>query len=355
MSELSLYLKIGALALLLFVTSVLFISGQFSARATAAGLFMLSIAGYLGCQLCHVFALPAWFNWFIHVGCFGVPLAFYLLTESLFEDKFHFRWIYLVLFVFIEAVNFFLIVFLRIYAPEGQAHFGDAAALLGALPQTVSLVFILFTIGKILVRRRADLDEKRRSFRLKFVSITASHMLLVLVSELAYQSKRAPAWLDLLHSAGVLATVWFFASRILTVKPGTLGEVTVAAKKTGEGAGSSEVNAELLAKLENAMRVEKIYTEESLSIRRLAEHLDTQEYLLRRLINTGLGYRNFNDYLNELRINEAARILAEKDQVAVPVIRIAMDLGFGSLAPFNRAFKDRKGMTPTEFRKAAMC
>ena len=168
--------------------------------------------------------------------------------------------IYLVLFVFIEAVNFFLITFLRIYTPESQAHFGDAATLIGAIPQTVSLAFILFAIGKILLRRRSDLDEERRKFRLKFVTITAAYMLLVLISELAYQGKKAPAWLDLLHSAGVLATVWFFASRILTVKPGTLGEVTVAAKKTGEGAGRSEVNAELLAKLENAMRVEKIYT-----------------------------------------------------------------------------------------------
>lgn len=354
MTEPATYLKVSAVALLLFTTSALFLTGRFSARAIAAGLFTLSIAGYLGCQLCHVFALPLWLEWLIHVFCFGVPLAYFVLTESLFEDKFRFRWIYPVLFLFIEGVNFCLIVFLRIYTPESQARFGDAATLLGAIPQTVSLAFILFAIGKILLRRRSDLDEERRKFRLKFVTITAAYMLLVLISELAYQGKKAPAWLDLLHSAGVLATVWFFASRILTVKPGTLGEVTVLAKNTGEAAGSSEVNAELLAKLENAMRVEKIYTEESLSIRRLAEHLGTQEYLLRRLINAGLGYRNFNDYLNELRINEAARILADKEQVAVPVIRIAMDLGFGSLAPFNRAFKDRKGKTPTEFRKASL-
>lgn len=352
MPDLSLALKLSAIALLLFATSTLFIAGRFSARAIAAGIFTLSIAGYLGCQLCHTFAFPQWFDWLIHVGCFGVPVAFYLLTESLFEDRFRFRWIYFVLFLFIEAVNFFLIIFLRIYTPAGQARFGDAATLLGALPQTVSLGFILFAIGKTLLRRRSDLDEKRRNFRLQFISITAAYMLLVLISEIAFHGKKAPAWLDLLHSAGVLATVWFFASFIFTLRPGTLGEV--AAGKAASPGARSEVNTELLAKLEQAMSVEKAYTHESLSIRRLAELLGTQEYLLRRLINAGLGYRNFNDYLNELRIAEAVRILADKSQAAMPIIRIAMDLGFGSLAPFNRAFKDRKGMTPTEFRKASL-
>lgn len=348
MIEFSLHTKTSAIVLLLFATSVLFVAGRFSARAIAAGLFTLSIAGHLGCQLCHALFIPQWLNWLIHVGCFGVPVAFYLLADSLFEDKFRFRWIYLVLFVFIEAVNFFLIIYLHIYTPESQVRFGDAAVLLMAVPQTVSLSYILFTLGKVLLRRRSDLDEGRRNFRLKFVTITAALMLLVLISELAYQGKRAPAWLELLHAAAVLATVWLFAVRIFTVRPGTLGEIytpkVIAAER--------EVDAGLLAKLETAMQTGKIYTNESLTIRRLAEILGTQEYLLRRLINAGLGYRNFNDYLNELRIHEAARMLSDKEQNSVPVIRIAMDLGFGSLAPFNRAFKERTGKTPTEFRRA---
>jgi AraC-like DNA-binding protein len=36
----------------------------------------------------------------------------------------------------------------------------------------------------------------------------------------------------------------------------------------------------------------------------------------------------------------------------LPVLTIALDLGFGSIGPFNRAFKDATGMTPTEFRRA---
>jgi AraC-like DNA-binding protein len=35
----------------------------------------------------------------------------------------------------------------------------------------------------------------------------------------------------------------------------------------------------------------------------------------------------------------------------VPVLTIALDAGFSSLGPFNRAFKAETGMTPSEFRR----
>ena len=75
------------------------------------------------------------------------------------------------------------------------------------------------------------------------------------------------------------------------------------------------------------------------------------EYRLRRLINQRLGYRNFNVFLNNHRIEEAKAALADPAQTEVPVITIAMDAGFQSLGPFNRAFKAVTGVTPTEYRR----
>jgi AraC-like DNA-binding protein len=37
----------------------------------------------------------------------------------------------------------------------------------------------------------------------------------------------------------------------------------------------------------------------------------------------------------------------------LPVLSIALEVGYGSIGPFNRAFKARMGMTPSRFRKAA--
>jgi AraC-like DNA-binding protein len=54
------------------------------------------------------------------------------------------------------------------------------------------------------------------------------------------------------------------------------------------------------------------------------------------------------------RIDEAKAALADPAQKQVPVLTIAMDAGFQSIGPFNRAFKAATGQTPTEFRRDAL-
>src|SRR6185437_6741367 len=96
------------------------------------------------------------------------------------------------------------------------------------------------------------------------------------------------------------------------------------------------------------------YRQEGLTIGVLAAKLDLPEYRLRQAINEGLGYRNFNAFLNRYRINEAKAALSDPSQKDVPVLTIAMDAGFQSIGPFNRAFKADTGATPTEFRRATL-
>ncbi len=99
------------------------------------------------------------------------------------------------------------------------------------------------------------------------------------------------------------------------------------------------------------MADERIYRHDNITIGTLATKLRIPEYRLRRLINQRLGYRNFNVFLNNHRIEEAKAALADPTQAEVPVITIAMDAGFQSLGPFNRAFKATTGVTPTEYRR----
>jgi AraC-like DNA-binding protein len=119
-------------------------------------------------------------------------------------------------------------------------------------------------------------------------------------------------------------------------------------------AGIVEASAEearLRDRLLELMRVEKPYRHESLTIALLARRLDLPEYRLRRIINQQLGYRNFNAFLNDFRIQDACRILADPSQERLPILNLALDLGYGSPGPFNRAFRARTGQTPTEYRR----
>jgi AraC-like DNA-binding protein len=109
-----------------------------------------------------------------------------------------------------------------------------------------------------------------------------------------------------------------------------------------------------LARLQQIMTKDRLYRLDGLTISALAQRLNLPEYRLRRLINQGLGYRNFNAFLNQYRITEAMAALDDPGQTQVPIITIALDTGFQSLGPFNRAFKQLTGLTPSEYRRKSL-
>ncbi|MDF0748688.1 AraC family transcriptional regulator [Marinobacter sp. 71-i] len=103
-----------------------------------------------------------------------------------------------------------------------------------------------------------------------------------------------------------------------------------------------------IAKLTGVMS-EGYYRTENLTLKRLAGRIGLPEYKTRAVINHGLGYRNFNDYINHLRIVEATeRLIREPD---TPIQNIALDIGYRSLSSFNRAFREIMDTTPTRFRQ----
>ena len=59
--------------------------------------------------------------------------------------------------------------------------------------------------------------------------------------------------------------------------------------------------------------------------------------------------KKYNDYVNELRVSEAARLLRETEH---PIIEIAMNAGFRSLRTFNHSFIKIIGCKPSDYRKA---
>ena len=109
----------------------------------------------------------------------------------------------------------------------------------------------------------------------------------------------------------------------------------------------------LLAKLD-AFMADGGWKTEGLTIGAVAQALETPEHRLRRLINQKLGHRNFADFVNGHRIEAAKRRLADPGEARTAVAVIAFDLGYGSLGPFNRAFRAATGASPTEWRRQAL-
>jgi AraC-like DNA-binding protein len=124
-------------------------------------------------------------------------------------------------------------------------------------------------------------------------------------------------------------------------------------RRAEEAREASPRDRRLLAALLEALETKRVYRDEALSVGRLARQLGASERHLRQLINRQLGYRNFTDLLHAYRIREACARLREPEAAQIPVLSIALEAGFASVGPFNRAFKSRVGMTPSRFRELA--
>ena len=109
-----------------------------------------------------------------------------------------------------------------------------------------------------------------------------------------------------------------------------------------------------LARLEALMGEGQAWRREGLTIGQVASEVGVPEHRLRRIINGQLGYRNFADYLNARRIEAAKAALSDPANARASISALAFDLGYASLGPFNRAFKDATGETPSAWRVAAM-
>ncbi len=187
--------------------------------------------------------------------------------------------------------------------------------------------------------------------------VTRSYFIVALIISVLFTTFASQGWLPLpeaytyiMKSAAVFPlALWF------TLWLSRLDLESLSFEAETEPAPSVDLidprDKDLLAQLIASMEVEKIYREPGLTIRDLAEHLDTPEHRLRSLINQGLGHRNFSAFLNSYRIDAVKEEFSDPEKLRIPVLTLAMDAGYNSLAPFNRAFRAIEGMTPTAYRQ----
>ena len=106
--------------------------------------------------------------------------------------------------------------------------------------------------------------------------------------------------------------------------------------------------SERLTHLLMYMTDEKPYLHPDLSLTDLSRQLHTNPVLLSQLINSGAG-RNFNDFVNQYRVEEFKRQVRNSANAHLSFLGLALDCGFNSKATFNRAFKKFTGLSPKEY------
>jgi AraC-like DNA-binding protein len=201
---------------------------------------------------------------------------------------------------------------------------------------------------------RGDLVEQRRRLRGPILAISAVYAFAVIVVQtweiyFGFARSLSPIAAGALMCLGLLALAAFGR-----MEPDLFGQSQRSVAKPESDVPSLQgEDARLAAALDRLMHRDRPYRDEALSVSSLALKLKLPEHRLRRLINQQLGHRNFSAFVNRWRLAEAKAALADPAQSATPISTIALDAGFGSLGPFNRAFKADTGLTPTEYRAQA--
>ncbi|HXS90996.1 MAG TPA: AraC family transcriptional regulator [Steroidobacteraceae bacterium] len=224
-----------------------------------------------------------------------------------------------------------------------------AVRVLGVAFAASGLAFACLAPLTVYFGMAGDLDLRRRQLRQWFVPVVSIYLAAVLVTQaiVMFQGGSTPRTLVLLNLvvidvAAAIALSTFVQLRVVN---------WIAAVDIPPAVALSRLEESVLERLNRRFVAERLYAREALTIAQLATLLGTQEHVLRRVINQGLGFRNFNDFLHTHRLKEAAGRLGDPQLRRIPVLTIALEVGYGSIGPFNRAFKERFGVTPTEYRR----
>ena len=117
---------------------------------------------------------------------------------------------------------------------------------------------------------------------------------------------------------------------------------------------------EIFIKLDNRQRkyfieaktyMESHYMEYDLSLNAIAEKIGISASYLSRIFTSAYNM-HFTQKLNDLRIEKSKELLADHDRL---IRDIAQEVGFFTVQNFMRVFKQRTGITPSEYRLTLSC
>ena len=327
------------------------------ARARGKGIANKSLGMMLGLLSAHMVIL-AWQQ----SGLLGEGLKFVHLFGLLYGPLFYF---YVVGLVYEKPA----------ISPRTSLHLAPfvLSALLFAsmhLPQALVATSTFVSIGSYLVasyaalRRHQEVLNRTRSdsqsVSLRWLQLFIFGLALILFFDVAsFLSNFVTAWangriVSLVLFCVLLLYINLFVLAALEHPPlfqGITAEDQMVAAAISPAAPKSEPSveeAEDATRIQQLMTSQKMYLETSLTISQVALQVGLPARRVSQVINRCFQ-RNFSDFVNSLRIEEAKSLLLE-DGGKKNVLEISLEAGFNSKSSFNTIFKEKTGMSPSQYR-----
>lgn len=326
----TLYSQINGLtAYSLIISAILMIKDRTRIKGAYA------VIGFIVCVFLYLvidFVSHPLLKWLFILGPFLLPFSFWIMARILFNDQ-PLSNKRILIYVLTTTFAYYLLYFL--------GKLTDWIKISAIAERALSIFFIVLALIEAQSGKRTDLDDQRVRFRKYFTYFISLVVFITILSELGL-SKDEQELPQLVQRSTILVFNTLFIGMNVSIK----SHLFDVRKKNTE-----VIHPELIDKIQRIMEEQELYRNEKLTIGQLAEALSEQEYKTRQVINQEMGYRNFIDFINSYRIKEATDLLKDRTKSNLAILEIAYKIGFNSIGPFNRAFKQATGFTPTDYRK----
>lgn len=286
----------------------------------------------------------------IQIGMNTIPGLFMIYCFLIFQEQQKFPLLLIIAFAS-QIVLDSILSGMGLYSSDGAE--SASLALLSTCMDVLMLAFVASAMYWTLKGWRADLVDDRRILRWFIIGVQGALIFSVVFVEnflLDVDSNSyATAQGIIVTSIAILAMgMLLVAMRFDYVSLSSVIRKVAELTEEPEPESTAPFDRDSFDKV---FKGGKLYREAGLTISMLAKKLNLPEYRLRAFIHKQLGFRNFNAMLHKYRIEDASEALADKDNPNVPVLTIALSVGYQSITPFNNAFRQIMGVTPSEYRK----
>lgn len=350
MTKIELILRTAAVWQLLLLAALLLRSRRRGHTPLLGALCCLGVIAFILTSTVEARSWPGYWLYPLTAICVAKAALFWLFAKGLFADRYRVQRFHLAVLALATGYGLWQQLVFVERERAGSASPVEHAASFGF--ELLMLAFVLLALAEAWRGLATDLVERRRRGRILFVALVGGYLaaaVLVQTYNLVLDTQTPPSWV-LANLAAILVLGLAAVSTLAGPRAASWLEPEPRPAADGQLDGGEH---KVLAALKLALETERVYREEGLTIGGLAARLGTREHVLRRIINRGLGFRNFNDFLHAYRIREVCAQLGRADEARRPMLSMALDAGYSSIGPFNRAFKARTGMTPTRFRRSA--
>ena len=186
-------------------------------------------------------------------------------------------------------------------------------------------------------KKHADDFNWIRGFVYGLAAIWFLNLLLTVISRTVFSIPH-----EIMHNVTLLFTIV-----IVSVVFKSFNDPILHANKSSIGL-SEEEKLTWLKKMNVLFEEEKIYTDQDLRLSNISSKVGTNERIISLVIKDEYG-QNFNEYLNNYRVNEVIRRLDTSDPLSYTIMALANESGFKSNSAFYKAFKQQTGLTPRAY------